>query len=207
VVGDSKFVVAVPKMGTSYSGDRLTRNERKAPRSSSDARLTIDEARQKMQKAIDFFSDQLHGITALGATPSLVETVRVSVYDQKIPVKHLAFTTSQGSRVTVTPHDSNTRSAIAKACQDAGFDAYVFSREAVVVNLPKPSGETKDEIRKRIKRLGDEAKVAIRNIRKQFKKGVPKDEKHEEEKRIQKVTDEAVGIVDQIVERKQAYVK
>jgi len=160
-----------------------------------------------MQKAIDFLSDQLHGITPLGATSSLIDTVRVTAYGQKTPLGHLATTAGRGEKVTITPHDPNLRGAIAKACQDAGFNAYVFSKESVVVNLPIMSGETKEETRKRIKRLGDDAKVAIRNVRKQFKKGIPKDQKHEDEKLIQEATDKAIGIIDQIVETKTSYVK
>lgn len=160
-----------------------------------------------MQKAIDFLSDQLHGITVLGASSSLIDSVKVVAYGQKSSLKHLAnITGSQGRRVTIHPHDPNLNAAIAKACQTAGFDAYVFSKESVVVTLPIMSGETKDETRKRIKRLGDEAKIAIRNIRKQFKQGIPKNQKHEEEKIIQEVTDKATGIVDQIVKTKSSYI-
>ena len=158
-----------------------------------------------MQKAIDFLEDQLHGITKLGATSSLVDTVKVQAYGQSTPLKHLAHSQGQGQRVTIHPHDPSLTSAIAKACQTAGFDAYVFSKESVVVNLPIISGETKEEMRQRIKRLGDDTKVAIRNIRKQFRKGVPKEDN--QDKPIQEATDRAIEIVDEIVATKSSYVK
>lgn len=160
-----------------------------------------------MQKPIDFLSEQLHGITPLGVNSSLVDTVKVSAYGQKTPIGHLASSSGDGSRITIAPYDPSLRNVIAKACQDAGFDAYVFSKETVVVNLPIMSGETKIETRNRIKKLGEEAKVAVRNMRKHIKKQIQKETKHEDEKLIQSVTDEAVALIDQIVETKTSYVK
>jgi len=158
-----------------------------------------------MQKAIDFLEDQLHGITKLGATPSLVETVKVHAYGQSTPLKHLASTQCAKQRVTIHPFDPNLTATIAKACQTAGFDAYVFSKDAVVVTLPMMSGETKEEIRQRIKKLGDDTKIAIRNIRKQFRNGQPKEENHDKE--IQEATDRAIEIIDGIIETKSSYVR
>lgn len=163
-----------------------------------------------MQRSLDFLSDQLHGISSLGVSSStLVEAVKVSVYGQRTPLKHLASTDAVGQRITIKAFDPSNVQAIAKACQDAGFNAYVFSKESVVVTLPDQSGDTRNETKARIKKLGEDAKVSIRNVRKHFKQGLkdlPKNDRHKEEKLVQNLTDEAVEKVVSIVERKCSYV-
>lgn len=158
-----------------------------------------------MDKAIDFLDDQLVGITQLGANmSSLVDTVKVNYYGQLTPLKHVAHSTRDGLRLSITPHDPQIVSEIVKACQAAGFNAYKFSKEMVVVNLQPPSGETKEEMKKRIRVLGEETKVAIRQIRKKFKQGA--DDKSGD-KALQEITDKAVQIVEDILAKKMSYIE
>lgn len=178
--------------------------------SHDNARLTIDEVRQRMQKSIDVLHEQLHGISEFG-TSSLVETVKVSAYGQKTPLNHLASIETKVRRVTIKLFDPSLVSITAKACSDAGFSAHVFSKDSVVVSLPDLSGDTRDEMKARIKRLGEETKVSVRNIRKLFKQGIPKDlpktNRQQEENQVQNATDEAVGLIEGIVAKKIAYVE
>lgn len=177
----------------------------KQKRRSSDARLTLNDVREKMDKAIDFLEDQLAGITQFGANmSSLVDSVKVDYYGQPTPIRNVAHSVRDGLRLSITPYDPSIVSAIVKGCQKAGLNAYKFSKEIVVVNLQPPSGDTKDEMKKRVKTLGEEAKVAIRQIRKKFKQGA---EDKSEDKKLQEITDKAVQIVDNIVAKKMSYIE
>ncbi len=187
--------------------EQIVVSNRQRRRSNDNARLTIGEARQKMQKSIDALSDQLVGISAFG-TSSLVDTVKVTYYGQKLPLKHLASFETSGRRINIKAFDPTILSTIAKACQNAGFNACVFSKEAVVVQLPDLSGDTREETKARVRRLGEAVKVAVRNVRKQFRQALPKElpksEKQAEENAIQAATDEAIRIIDRILMQKSA---
>lgn len=163
-----------------------------------------------MERTIKVLSDSLHGISSLGvSSSSLIDAVKVQVHGQNTPLKHLASTRSNGRRVTINVFDQLTTTAVAKACQDAGFEAYVFSKDSVVVTLPSLSGEYRNEMKLKIKKLGEETKVSIRNIRKQFKqglKGLSKSDRQKEEKMIQKETDKHIMFVNEIVAEKTSYV-
>ena len=170
----------------------------------SDARITLNDVEERMEKAVDFLKEQLHGITQLGANnASLVDSVKVDYYGQPTPIKHIAYSSCDKLRVSITPHEEKFVSEIVKACERAGFNAYKFSKEIAMVTLPIPSGETKKEMKKRIKSLGEETKISIRNIRKKFKQS---SEDNSEEKALQKITNAATQAVDEIVKRKTAYV-
>jgi len=156
-----------------------------------------------MEKAIDFLADQLQGITKLGGggEASLIGSVKAQYYSQTTPISHFAHVTRTGNRVSVTPHEPTFVPTVVKALQQAGFNAYQFSKDTAVVEVQPPSGDTKREKGQRIRTIGEETKVAIRNIRKRCKKSIEK----EEIKELQDLTDKAISAVDEIIERKLSY--
>ena len=174
--------------------------------------MNLNAVNSKMNKAIDHFEDQLLGITKLGGVrpTTLIDTIRVSCYGQKTPIKHLAITSSIKNGVSIEPHDPSILKSIEKGCKDAGYNAYVFSKTTVMVSIPPPSGEDREQAKLRIKRIGEETKVSIRNIRKKAKQDVPKDtpknEKQKFGKDLQVLTDDSVKIVEDIVKRKMSFV-
>ena len=131
--------------------------------------------------------------------------MRVQAYGQSTPLKHLSNSKSQGQKIIITPYDNSIISSIVKACKLANFDAYKYSKDCVIVNLPIMSGDTKKETIQRIKALGGETKVAVRNIRQQFRQGQPKEKRQDKE--IQEITDSAISIINDIVETKTSYIK
>ena len=159
----------------------------------------------RMGKAVNFLQEQLQGITQLGANNgSLVDSIKIDYYGQPTPIKHVSHSSRDGLKISITPHELNLVPAIVLACEKAGFNAYKFSKEIAIVNLPAPSGDTKQEMKKRIKTLGEETKISIRNIRKKFKQSASD---NSEDKQIQKITDEATTAVDSIVKTKMSYIK
>jgi ribosome recycling factor len=174
--------------------------------------MNLNAARSKMNKAIEHLEDQTHGISKIGgARPtSLIDTIRISCYGQKTTIKHLAQTSPMKNAVSIEPHDPSILKAIEKGCKAAGYNAYVFSKTSVMVSIPPPSGEDKEQARNRIKRVGEDTKISIRNIRKKVKQDIPKDmpksEKRKLEKDLQSLTDDAIKIVEDIVKRKVGFV-
>jgi ribosome recycling factor len=76
--------------------------------------------------------------------------------------------------------------------KDAGLNAYLFSKQAVAVSVPPICGDERERVKTRVKKLGEEAKISIRNIRQNYRKsekGLTEDEKRQAEKEIQELTD------------------
>lgn len=169
--------------------------------------MNASSFRQALQKPIDHFHEQTRCIRSGGITPQLVDTVKVVYHGQPTPIKHLARTTKVASGISVEPYDANLVKATCKALTEAGFQAYVFSKTAVAVSVPPPSGEDRDKVHKRIRELAEEARVAVRQTRKSLKKqveqsGLPDDQQAKLLKQLQQVTDEAVQLIDKMAAEK-----
>lgn len=158
-----------------------------------------------MEKTIDNFEDSIKGIRLGTVTPSFIDTFKVSYYGQLTPIKHLAATSSDKGLVLVKPHDPNLLGTIQKTLKEAGLNAYVFSKQAVAVSVPPFCGEEREKIKARVKKLGEEAKIAIRNIRQNYRKSekaATKDIQQQNEKEIQELTDIHIDLIDEIVKSK-----
>lgn len=168
----------------------------------------MTEAIDKMDKTVDQFYDSIRCIRSGGITTSLIDSVKVEAYGQQMPIKHLAMTTGRGNQsISIKPHDPNLVAAINKTLWKEGFQSYIFSKDTVCVPVPPISGEDREKTKQHIRKLGEDAKIAIRNIRKQCRKtleAASEDDLARLEKELQKVTDESIEIIVQVVEEKTA---
>lgn len=159
-----------------------------------------------MAKTVDLFYESIRCIRIGGITSALVDTVKVEAYGQLMPIQHLALTSGGGTKpISVRPHDPTLVSTIAKVLEKQGFNAYVYSKDTVYVSVPPPSGEDKEKTRQHIRKLGEDAKVSIRNIRKHCRNGLEassKDELKTLERQLQDKTDEAIDMISEIVSEK-----
>jgi len=158
-----------------------------------------------MQKPIDILNGQLKNIHFGGITPSVVDTVRVSCYGQQMPISQLAFTQAVKNNISVAPYDVENISSINKALQAAGFTSYVFSKTTIMVSVPPPSLEEKEKVCTHLKKLGEEAKISVRNIRKKIRQSFAKEDKESVkkiEKDLQTATDEAIQTIDNLIKNK-----
>jgi len=151
-----------------------------------------------MDKSVQYFADQMLGIRWGIVTAGLLDTVRVPKDGQLVPVKHLAHTRPDQGRILVTPFDLTTMGMVEKALKQAGFNAYTFSKTAIVVGVPKPNSEEKERVVGHVKRLTEEAKVAIRNVRKKARQKLDRDD----DKELQKLTDNYIAEVDRLAQNK-----
>lgn len=146
-----------------------------------------------MRKTVDLLKTQLFGMTD-DIGESLISAVKVQYNHQPTPLQHLSLVNQKDRRVSITPYDPSMVGAVEEELKKQGFNAYKFSKTTVVVNIPVATGETQQKVASQIKKLGEETKVAIRNIRKKFRK---KDKDNEKE--LQAMTDAAIQEIDDLI--------
>jgi len=163
--------------------------------------MNLVEAINKMAQSVDVLSQQLRGIRGSQISPNLISSIKVSFKGQMIPLEHLTNTEAIKDQVSVSlfdpfvlKEDPGIMGRIAKAISGAGFTAYVFSKDRVVVSTQKYG--QKEEVSSHIRRSAEDARIAIRNVRKKAKKD------DVDEKALQKATDAAIKEVDIIVQKK-----
>lgn len=144
-----------------------------------------------MAKVVEYFAEQLKTIQYGTISPGIIDTVRVNT----VPIKHLGWTTSDSKRVIVQPHDPQMLGAIDAALKQAGFNSYVFSKTQVVVSVSALSGEQREKVKLQIGRLAEEARVAVRNVRRKHRT-------KDNDKPLQQLTDKAIGQIDTLASNK-----
>lgn len=161
-----------------------------------------------MAKAIETLRSQLVGFRSGTISPAFVDSIKVMHEGQPTPIKHLAFSQPGKTGISVTPHDPALVGSIAKTLTDAGLNAYVFSKVPVAVSVPPISGDEKQRVHARIRALGEEAKISVRNLRKKLKAEIDsalgQDERLRAEKHVQELTDAHIAQIDRIVSDKIA---
>jgi ribosome recycling factor len=119
-----------------------------------------------MDKAVGYFADQLVGIRSGIISPGVIDTVRVEYHGTKVPVSHIAITASDQNRVLIQPHAPEMLAPINQALKQVGFNAYIFSKTQIVISFSALSGEQRAKVIAHVRRLAEDAKVAVRNVRK-----------------------------------------
>jgi ribosome recycling factor len=154
-----------------------------------------------MQKAVRHLADQMAGIRPGTISVGFVETFRVRVRGQSMPIGKLATAASQGDRILVTPFDPADVPAVVKALAESRLNAYALNPRTVAVSVPPVSGESRAEMARHVKKLGEEAKVAVRAIRQEARKQIAARGRGSE-RAVQEATDAAVAEIERLVEAK-----
>ena len=144
--------------------------------SADDILLDVED---RMEKAISVLKNSLAGIRTGRANPGLVDSLRVDVYGSPTPIKQLASVGApEPTQVVIRPYDPGIIKDIEKAIvsSDLGFNPQNDGR-LIRINIPPLSGEVRRKMVSRVKDLAEEAKVAIRNIRRDANKATDQAEK------------------------------
>ncbi len=139
----------------------------------------IKDAEERMKKAVDVFRDSLKGLRTGRATPGLVDSVRVNYYGSPTPLKQVAnISVPEPQQIVIRPHDASICNDIVKAIQasDAGLAPNSDGR-MIRVNVPPLSGERRRELTQRVNKFAEDARVAVRNIRRDANKHTDSSEK------------------------------
>jgi ribosome recycling factor len=161
----------------------------------------MKEARLALGRAVRHFADQI--LIGSGViSPGVLDTVRVAHDGGKSPLSRLAVTAWDQGRVTVQPHDPRMLGRINQALQQAGFRSFLFSKTQVVVPFCPLSGEERARVIAHVNRLAEEARVAVRNVRKKVRQKLDRVERKDLERALQELTDDAIGRIEALKEGK-----
>jgi ribosome recycling factor len=173
-----------------------------------------DKARKKMDDTLGSLKRDLDSISTGRASPNLLDTIRVEVYGQFMPIGQLAnVSVPEATTLSIQVWDRENVKAVEKAITNSnlGFNPAVDGT-SLRISIPKLSEERRRDLVKLAKKYGEDKKIALRNVRRDalddFKKnekelGASKDQVHGFTEIVQKITDEFVAKVDQMVEGKE----
>jgi ribosome recycling factor len=130
------------------------------------------EAEERMDKSLALLADQLKGVRTGRANVGLVDSIRVEYYGSPTPLKQLAnLSTPEPQQILIRPFDPTVIGDIVKAIQTSNLGLSPNSDNKVVrLNVPALSVEQRRKLEGRVKELAEEARVAIRNIRRDANK-------------------------------------
>ncbi len=178
------------------------------------SKVIIDTMAQVMDKSIQSLKGEFAKLRTGRASTALVDTVHADYYGSSVPLNQVANVTTPDARtIQVAPWEPNMVGAIEKAILAANIGLTPQNDGKVIrINLPAMTEERRKELAKLVKKMGEEAKVAIRNCRRDGNEEVKKAEKNkvlseDEAKKVlelvQKKTDEKVAEVDKVVAGKE----
>lgn len=174
----------------------------------------IADAEKRMAKSIEALKAELVSIRTGKASPSLLETVRVEAWGSQMPLSQVASVSAPQPRLLVVqPWDKTLLQPILKAIQkaDLGLNP-ADDGDLIRVPIPPLTEDRRNDLVKKVKKLGEEVKVAIRNVRRDANEEVKKlqkdgkiseDDLHRGSQDIQKMTDRNIEQVDEILRRKE----
>ena len=154
-----------------------------------------------MDKAVGHLAEQLAGIRPGTLSVGFVETFRASLHGNSVAIGRMAGVTSRGDRIVVTPFDPANVPAVVKSLSESRLNAYALDPRTVCVGVPPISGEQRADLAKHVKRLGEEAKVAVRSVRQDARKEIAARGRGSE-RAVQEATDAAVAEVERLVKAK-----
>jgi ribosome recycling factor len=171
------------------------------------------DAEERMDKALSVLREELRGIRTGRASPALVDTLRVEYYGSPTPLRQLAtISTPDAQSILIKPFDPGCLKDIEKAIIASGLGLAPNNDGKVIrLNIPPMSGEQRTKMTTRVKKLGEETKVAIRNIRRDGNKAFDAAEKEKEmtederdagKEEVQKLTDAYEAKVEDLVDKK-----
>ena len=170
------------------------------------------EAKASMKKAVENTKRELATIRSGKATTSLLDTIRVDAYGQPTPLNQVGSVAAPEPRMlTVQPWDKGLIDAIERAIQSSELGLNP-SNDGTIIRIPLPplTEERRKELVKVVRKLAEEGKIAVRHGRteaiSQAKKveHVSEDDERHTEKDIQKLHDDAIEHLDQLVKAKEA---
>jgi ribosome recycling factor len=175
----------------------------------------IQDATRRMDKSVESTQVEFNTIRTGRASAALLDRITVQYYGQPTPLKQLAtINVPEPRMLTVQPFDPSSIKDIERAIQESDL-GLTPSNDGKLIRLPIPqlTEERRNELVKIVRQLAEDGKVAIRNVRRDVDKhlkelktkgDVGEDDERRAEERVQKLTDEHTGKVDDLLKRKES---
>ena len=173
------------------------------------------DAQRRMDKAIEATRNEFHSVRTGRASAALLDRIGIDYYGTRTPLKQLATIGAPEPRLlTIQPFDPGSVATIERAIQESDL-GLTPSNDGKLIRLPIPqlTEERRKELVKVVRNMAEEGKVAVRNVRRDaihhLKELVDKgeagsDEEHRAEERVQKLTDDHVHEIDELLKKKEA---
>jgi ribosome recycling factor len=175
----------------------------------------ISDARERMGKSVEATVHNFSSIRAGRANPHLLDRVTVDYYGAVTPLKQLATINAPEARLlTVTPYDKSSMNAIEKSIRNSDLGLNPSNDGNIIrLTVPELTEERRRELVKQARHIGEEGRVAIRNIRRDVMHDlrelktegeIGEDDERRAEHELQKLTDEKIAELDGILKGKEA---
>jgi ribosome recycling factor len=176
--------------------------------------FNLDELRKRMNGALDALSKEFMGLRTNRASTALLEPLMIEAYDGKIPITQVgSISTPEARLITVQVWDKSLVKNVEKAIRDAGLGLNPATDGQIIrVPLPDLSQERRQEIAKIAAKYAEQARIAVRNVRrdgmdllKKLEKDsdISEDEHHRLSDEIQSLTDDYIKKIDQHLVQKE----
>lgn len=176
-------------------------------------KFIMDDYEKKMQGAVDNLISNFSGIRSGRASTSLVDSLIVDAYGQNMKIKDLASVNVPEARtIKINIWDVNLISAVEKSIINSSLGLSPITEGQVIrINLPELTAERRQELAKNVKRLAEESKISIRNIRqdgmnsvkKLTSENIPEDEIKTLQEELQKLTDNYIEKISEKCKNKE----
>jgi ribosome recycling factor len=183
--------------------------------------MTIEEIRrtasEKMAKSVEAFKNELHKVRTGRAHPGLLDQVHVDYYGAMVPISQVANLTLIDARtIGVQAWEKGMGAKIEKAIRESDLGLNPAAQgDLLRVPMPALTEERRKELTKVVRHLGEEARIAVRSVRRDANehlkkllkdKHVPEDEERRAQDEVQRLTDRTIAEIDKLVHGKEAEV-
>jgi ribosome recycling factor len=178
---------------------------------------SLQKARQRMDGAIDALRREFASVRTGKASPALLDSVKVDAYGSILPINQVGTVSAPEARMLVVqPWDKSLIKAIEKSLRESDLGLNP-SNDGAVIRIPIPAltEERRREYVKMLHKLTEEARVAVRNVRRdandevkqrQKDEGLSEDDIRREQGEVQKLTDQYIARVEELLKHKEAEV-
>lgn len=174
----------------------------------------MSDAKTRMHKAVEALQHELLTVRTGRASPGLVEQLKVEYYGAPTPLQQLAtITTPDAKLIVISPYDKSAIGSIEKAIQKSDLGLQPSNDGSVIrLAIPPLTEERRKELAKHVRKRVEEARVAVRNVRRDVHEHIRKlehdhqisqDELHRSETELQKLTDEQIAQIDDLGAEKE----
>src|SRR5215813_13270893 len=175
----------------------------------------VQDATRRMDKSVEAAQAEFYTLRTGRASPALLDRIEIDYYGQQTPLKQLATIGAPEPRMlTIQPFDPNSVATIERAIQESDL-GLTPSNDGKLIRLPIPqlTEERRKDLVKVVRQRAEDGRVAVRNVRRDVMKhleelvrngDVGDDDERRAEERVQKLTDEHVHQIDDLLKRKEA---
>jgi ribosome recycling factor len=175
----------------------------------------IADGADRMKKSVESVRHEFASVRTGRASPALLDRVQVDYYGAITPLKQLSnISASEARLLTVTPYDKSSIKAIEKAIMESDVGLTPSNDGQVIrLTIPELTEERRKDLVKVVRRIAEEGRVSVRNIRrdvmhdlrelKEAGEGIGSDEEHRAESELQKLTDDRISEIDNFLAGKE----